>query len=537
MSTDQRSVWGWGYESDALDKEKRADYAAFLEDDLGFPDRPIIDPTPLNQAEIPPSSIDLPSEIHEFCTTAQRERARTTYGMSQPDLVRGLTGDFTPAPDAVAKPETDDHIRSLLAWATEERIAVIPYGGGTGVVGGTEPALPKGYSGAIALDMGNFDQVLDVKPESRTARIQGGTLAPHLNDQLAEHDLHLRHYPQSYEFASLGGMIATRSGGHYATRYTHIDDFVESARMFTPAGTFQTQRIPASGAGPDPNRLIMGSEGTLGVITEAWMRVEPRPTYRSDAAVHFDDLSDAVTAIRRIVQARLYPANCRLHDPIETTMYGLTDIDAHLVVLGFESTDYPTDNDLERALAICENEGGTCPEGPIHYGPGFDDDKTTNETDRWGQAFMEGPYNFNLNASLCVVSGTIETAVTWDEFDAVHEAMHNRMRDAMDEVCGMGYLSTRFTHVYPDGPAPYYTFTAPGTPGEQIDQWRAIKQAGLNVITEFGLTSTHHHAVGRVHKETYTQEIPENYGESLRAIKRVLDPAGIMNPGVLIDPR
>lgn len=534
--TAPRSIWGWGYEGTAIDEAKRDDYAAFLEDEMGFPERPVLEPTPLDAIDIPAPAIDLPSAIAGFCTTNRRDRARTTYGMSQPDLVRGLTGDFMPAPDAVAIPDSQAHIHSLLDWATEERIAVIPYGGGTGVVGGTEPDVPADYAGAIALDMRELNQVLEVDHESRTARIQGGTLAPHLNEQLAEHDLHLRHYPQSYEFASLGGMIATRSGGHYATRYTHIDDFVESARMLTPAGTFETRRIPASGAGPDPNRLIMGSEGTLGVITEAWMRIEPRPRYRSDAAVHFADLTDAVNAIRRIVQARLYPANCRLHDPVETAMYGLTDIDTHLVTLGFESTDYPTDAALDRALTMCEDEDGTCPDGPVHYGPGFDAEKPTGETARWGRAFMEGPYTFNLNASLCVVSGTIETAVTWDNFDTVHEAMHNRLHRAMDEACGMGYVSTRFTHVYPDGPAPYYTFTAPGEPGQQIKQWRAVKQAGLDVITEFGLTATHHHAVGRVHKDTYAREIPENFGDALRAMKRVLDPAGIMNPGVLIDP-
>lgn len=536
MSANQRSVWGWGYEDDAIDEEKRSEYATFLSETLGFPDRPVLEPTPLAEARIPSPSINVPDQLSGFCTTDRRERARTTYGMSQPDLVRGLRGEYDPAPDVVAIPDTEEQIAAVLAWATTNNVAVIPYGGGTGVVGGTEADLPPGYTAVVALDLANLDQVLAVDRESRTARIQGGTLAPALNAQLEDDGLHLRHYPQSYQFASLGGMIATRSGGHYATRYTHIDDFVASARMLTPAGSFETNRVPASGAGPDPNRLIMGSEGTLGVITEAWMRVEPRPRYRSDAAVHFDELDDAVTAIRRIVQARLYPANCRLHDKVETTMYGLTDIEAHLVVLGFESVDYSTESQLTKALAICEETGGTCPEGPIHYGPGFDSDKSSDETDRWGQAFMEGPYMFNLNASLCVVSGTIETAVTWDRFPAFHDAIHDRLEAAMEETCGTGYLSTRFTHVYPDGPAPYYTFTAPGDPGRQIDQWRTIKQAGLDVISEFNLTSTHHHAVGRLHKETYQHEIPENYGQSLRAVKDILDPAGVMNPGVLIDP-
>lgn len=541
MNTRTRSRWGWGFEGEMIDEKTLHEQKEFLEDELGFPERPILDPVPVEEAVITEPEIDVPSHLADFCTGNREVRMRHTYGMAQPEDIRAFHGDFSPAPDIVAHPTVEEEVAETLAWASERNVAVTPVTGGTGVVGGTGPPegeLRSDYAGTIAIDLKEMNKVLEVDDKSRTALIQGGTLGPRINDQLAEYDLHLRHYPQSYPLSGLGGWIATRSGGHYATRYTHIDEFVESVRMIAPAGTFETQRLPAHGAGPDAKRLVCGSEGILGVITEAWMRVEPRPAYRSDAAVYFDGVADAVEAIRRIVQARLYPANCRLHDSVETSLYGLGDIEEDLVILGFESTDQPTDTDLGRALEICEEEGGTCPDGPDHYGPGYGSERPEDsDVARWGAAFQMGTSGSSY-LPLAVTSGTVETAVTWDRFEQFHRSMIDNVTQAMERECGMGYVSTRFTHVYPDGPAPYYTFLAPGDPDpdRRIKQWREIKRAGLNTVMDYDLTPTHHHAVGRDHKDWYAQQIPENYGEALQALKRVLDPASVMNPGVLVDP-
>jgi alkyldihydroxyacetonephosphate synthase len=523
-----------------IDEDELADQKAFFEDDLGFPERPVLEPEPLAEATIPESTIDIPARFGEICSTDRGDRARHTYGMAHPEHIRAFHGDFSPAPDVVARPETEDDVADLLAWASEANLSVSPVTGGTGVAGGTGPPEGDdraGFAGTIALNLRHLDQVLEVDETSRTALIQGGALGPDLNEQLREYDLHLRHYPQSYVLSGLGGWIATRSGGHYATRYTHIDELVESVRMVAPAGVFETQRIPAHGAGPDANRMVCGSEGTLGVVTRAWMQVEPRPEYRSDAAVYFDGVDVAASAIREIVQAKLTPANCRLHDRVETSMYGLDDLDEELVVLGFESTDRSTERDLTRALEICESHGGRCPDGPDHYGPGFGETRPEDsDVARWGAAFQMGSSG-SAAIPLCVLSGTVETAVTWDKFEEFHDAMIANMTEAVERECGMGHVSTRFTHVYPDGPAPYYTFMAPGDrdPDRRIEQWRAVKQAGLDTVMEYDLTPTHHHAVGREHKDWYARQIPENYGDTLRAIKDVLDPAGIMNPGVLVD--
>ncbi|ELY41527.1 FAD-binding oxidoreductase [Natronorubrum tibetense] len=540
MSSTPRGRWGWGFENELIDEDGLRDRKAFLESVLDFPERPVLEPTPIAEATIPEPEIEAPDHLDSFCTSNRAVRARRTYGMAPPENIRAFHGDFSPAPDVVAQPRTETDVEDVLEWATDRRVAVTPVTGGTGVAGGTSPPAGENradYAGTVALDLRNLNDVLEVDEQSRTALIEGGTMGPDINDQLEAHGLHLRHYPQSYELSGLGGWIATRSGGHYATRYTHIDELVESVRMICPAGAFETQRLPAHGAGPDANRLVCGSEGSLGVITRAWMQVEPRPRYRSEAAVYFDGVLKAAAAIRRIVQAKLYPANCRLHDRVETTMYGLEDVDRDMVVLGFESTDGPTEGAIERALEICEEAGGDCPDGPDHHGEGYGCSRSPDsDVVRWGRAFQMGGAG-NAAIPLCVVRGTVETAVTWDRFPAFHEAMLAAFDEVLEPECGMGHVSTRFSHVYPDGPAVYYTFQAPGDadPDRRIEQWRRIKRAGLDTVMEYDLTPTHHHAVGRNHREWYAEQIPENYGESLRAVKGVLDPAGVMNPGVLVD--
>ncbi|MFB6165823.1 MAG: FAD-binding oxidoreductase [Haloarculaceae archaeon] len=545
MSERPLSFWGWGYAERFPDDEARRALAERLETMLGFPERPLLDPPALADVSIPASSLSIPDRLASFCSTATEDRVRHTYGRSYRDLVRGFHGDYEPAPDAVAEPTSEGEIAALLEWATAAGVAVVPYGGGTSVVGGVEcdPADGAGYAGVVSLDVGALDSVREVDPHSRTALIEAGATGPELNDQLAAEGYQLRHYPQSYQFSTLGGWIATRAGGHFATLYTHIDDFVESVRMLTPAGSFETRRLPASGAGPDPNRLVLGSEGTLGVITEAWLRVQPRPEYRARATLHFDDFEAAVDATREIVQARLYPANCRLLDSREAMLHEVAMDGSHVLLVGFESIDHPVADDLDRAVEIAEALGGDLREDPTVEGShveseGSDDgdgDREDSAEGEWRSAFFEAPYEFNALVSLGVIADTFETAVTWDQFPELHAEITERVTETMDEVCGAGFLSCRFTHVYPDGPAPYYTLLAPAEVGNELEQWREIKAAASDAIEEYGGTITHHHAVGRVHRDWYERETPAEFRDALRGAKDALDPAGIMNPGALLD--
>jgi alkyldihydroxyacetonephosphate synthase len=272
----------------------------------------------------------------------------------------------------VAYPRNEQDVAALLEWCSDARLAAIPYGGGSSVVGGVEARVGGAYAGAVSIDLSHLSSVLEIDRASRAARIQAGILGPALEDALRPHGLTLRHFPQSFEFSSLGGWIATRAGGHFATLYTHIDDFVESLRAVTPRGTIETRRLPGSGAGPSPDRLLLGSEGTLGVITEAWMRLQDRPRFRAATSVRFegaDGFLRGARAVRALAQSGLHPSNCRLLDPGEAQTAGAGAGDAAVLVLGFESADHSLDAWMARAVELCRDAGARCPRVPPPRGP------------------------------------------------------------------------------------------------------------------------------------------------------------------------
>jgi alkyldihydroxyacetonephosphate synthase len=531
----ERSVWGWGWADAGPGPEQQQGLAQALQARYGLgPLTPVTPPDP-DRVELPAPRCRPPDALAALCSTVPRVRARHAYGRSFRDLVRGLRGEYSNPPDVVARPRTEADVVAVLDWCAATGAAAIPYGGGSSVVGGVEPPPRDGYPAVVSLDLTALDQVVEVDRTSRAARIQAGIFGPALEEQLRPHGLTLRHFPQSFEFSTLGGWIATRSGGHYATLYTHVDDFVEALRVIAPGGVVQTRRLPGSGAGPAPERLFIGSEGTLGVITEAWMRLQDRPTFRASASVTFGEFAAGAEAARRIAQAGLYPANCRLLDPGEAALSGAGSGDESVLLLAFESADHALDAWMARALECARDHGGRVP-------PDAGKTRATDEGARegaagaWRRAFLDAPYLRNAIVALGMVSETFETAVTWDRFPSFHAAVTAAARDAVHRVCGQGVVTCRFTHVYPDGPAPYYTVIAPGRRGGELEQWAAIKAAASDAILRHGGTITHHHAVGRDHRPWYDQERPELFAEALRAVKRVLDPAGILNPGVLIDP-
>src|SRR6202521_2869416 len=262
-----------------------------------------------------------------------------------------MLGDYDCAPDVVAYPRNEAEISAVMDWAGGVSASLTPFGGGSSVCGGVEPRVDGlRYKAAITLDLRNLGKVIEVDQISRAALIEGGAYGPSLENQLKPYGVTLRHFPQSFEYSTLGGWIATRSGGHFASLYTHIDDFVESLRVVTPRGLVETRRLPGSGAGPSPDRLFIGSEGILGVITEAWMRLQDRPRFRAGGAVRFPDFFAAARAVRAILQAGLFPANCRILDPAEAYNTGAGDGTFALLGLAFESADHPLEPWLNRAL-------------------------------------------------------------------------------------------------------------------------------------------------------------------------------------------
>ncbi len=331
---------------------------------------------------------------------------------------------------------------------------------------------------------------------------------PSLEDQLRTTNFTLRHFPQSFEFSSLGGWIATRSGGHFATLYTHIDEFVESMRIVTPTGMIETRRLPGSGAGPSPDRMFIGSEGTLGIITEAWMRLQDRPRFRAGASVSFDDFLSAMRALRQLSQAGLYPANCRVLDPGEALTAGAGDGKEAVLVLAFEAAEHDPAAWMARALECCADHGGRFPAGA---GQTRTDSTGAREgaAGEWRRTFLNAPYLREVLVRMGIIAETFETAITWDRFPAFHQELMATARDAVARVCGDGgSITCRITHVYPDGPAPYYTVTVPGRLGSELEQWDEIKQAVSDTLIRLGATITHHHAVGRDHRPWYERETP-----------------------------
>lgn len=535
-----RRFWGWGTLDQGLTEAERQAVRGGLAR-LGTMGTPLAEPK-VEDYDLPAPRGTVPAALAQIVSSTPYDRLTHAYGKSYADLARMWLRQVPQAPDWVAFPRDEDDVTALLDWASAKNIAVIPFGGGSSVVGGVESAVGGGYGAVLVLDTERFDQVHEIDRASRAARIGGGILGPDLEAKLRPHGLTLRHFPQSFEFSTLGGWIVTRAGGHYATQYTHIDDFVENIRMVTPAGTFETRRLPGSGAGPSPDRLVIGSEGTFGVVTGAWMRLQDRPRFRASASVRFPTLAEAAGAVRALSQSGLQPTNCRLLDANEVAANHVGG-EGPLLVLGFESADHPLSAWMERALELVADHGGTWSAEEVARSMAAESggDRAADPAGQWRNAFLRMPYWRDEAMRYGVIVDTFESAITWNAFHSFYEGVIRDVGDAIRRVTGQeSRISCRLTHVYPDGPAPYFSFSARGRADGDLAgalaMWREIKHAANEAVIRHGGTSTHHHAVGRDHRGAYEQEVPDLARRALVAAKAALDPAGIMNPGVLFDP-
>src|SRR5712691_2952600 len=361
MAQPRLKHFGWGREGEGITPEEEALVWARIKERFRIDEFAEVKPPRLDEIELHPPRVKPPASLAPIASTERYDRAAHTYGKSYPDYVRGLLGDYAAAPDIVVYPRNERDVAAVLDWAEAAQASVTPFGGGSSVVGGVEPRIDGlgRYQAAVTLDLRDMHRVIEVDRTSRAARIEGGAFGPALEAELKPHGLTLRHFPQSFEFSTLGGWIATRSGGHFATLYTHIDDFVESLRVVTPAGIVESRRLPGSGAGPSPDRMFIGSEGIFGVITEAWMRLQDRPKFRAATAVKFADFLSGAKAVRAIAQAGLYPANCRLLDAGEAETAGAGSGDEAVLLLAFESADHSLDPWMSRALECAADHGGS----------------------------------------------------------------------------------------------------------------------------------------------------------------------------------
>lgn len=459
----------------------------------------------------------------EHVRTDDATRARHSAGKSTADLLRQRAGEAPDAPDAVVFPGSHEEVLAALRCCDEHRIAVVPFGGGTSVVGGlARRADPAGTAGRIALDLGRLDRLVGVDPISRTATLEAGVLAPEADRLLAAHGFTLGHVPQSYEYASIGGFAATRSCGQASAGYGRFDEMVVALRVATPAGSLDVGRSPASAAGPDLRQLFLGSEGALGVITSVTLRVRPRPVRQWWEGWRFETLAHGMAAVRRLAQDGPRPTVLRLSDEYETAIGlagagrragGADPSGGCLLVVGYESA---VDGDTMDAGPVLSASGGA----PLGPGPG----------EEWAAGRFAGPYLRDALLDAGAFVETLETAGFWSILPDLYEAVRAALLDALGQAVVLCHVS----HVYETGASLYFTVVC-AQGDAPTGRWARAKAAASDAILAAGGTISHHHGVGTDHRDWYHREIGPLGIDVLRAVKATVDPRRILNPGVLLE--
>jgi alkyldihydroxyacetonephosphate synthase len=534
--------WGWG---DPLHPQGLPAHALrFLDETVGLAARPC-PPVALEHVEIEPSSI--PSNVlaglreilgSEHVRDDHGDRVLHAAGKGYPDLVRLRAGRPLGAPDVVLYPSTREQLHALLAVCERDSLAVVPFGGGTSVVGGVEP-LRGAHRAVVALDMACMASVLELDERSRMVSVQAGARARELEDWLGARGLTLGHFPQSFEYVSLGGCAATRSAGQASSGYGSFERMVHGLRMVAPAGDIELSAFPASAAGPGVRELAVGSEGTLGVIDELTLRVRQAPAARIYEGVFFESFEAGTHAFRELAQNRCTPDVARLSDEQETRMslalagsggakgrLGRAYLDMRgygrgcLAILGFEGDREELGLRRAAAVEIVRAAGGL----RVGASPGK----------AWLASRFSAPYLRDELLTHGVLVETLETATRWSNVGQLHRRVAEAIESVLHAQATPPLVMCHVSHLYETGASLYFTFLARQREGEEVEQWQAAKAAASAAIVDGGGTITHHHAVGRDHAPWMEQEIGSAAVSALRALKAELDPAGIMNPGKLL---
>jgi len=538
--------WGWG--TDGHDAPLPQTAEALLRAELGpaVADAPRRPPVALQDVALPASRITK-TALKALAAAIGAEHVRDEHatrvlhsaGKSYPDLVRLRAGEIDAAPDVVVYPGDHDEVAAVLAVCAEQSLTVVPFGGGSSVVGGVEPLRGKGQKAVVTLDLARLSFVRDVDPRSQLATVGAGTTGPECERLLAEHGLTLGHYPQSFEFSTVGGWVATRSAGQASSGYGRIDELVVGLRAATPAGEFTSLPVPGTAAGPDLRELLVGSEGTLGVITEITLRVRPRPVAARYEAWALPDLASGIEALRALEQAGLAPAVSRLSDEEETrlqlSMAGDSTTmkvgraylaargraDGCTMILGYEGTTAGIAEQRAHVTPVVRRHGGVA----LGARPG----------EKWREGRFHGPYVRDELLGRGILVDTLETATTWGNLLELYRGVGAALRRTLAARGTPALVMCHVSHVYPTGASLYFTFLAAQEQGAELQQWHAAKAAAGDAIVAARGTITHHHAVGRDHAPWLEPEIGTLGIELLRAAKARLDPDGLLNPGKLVD--
>jgi alkyldihydroxyacetonephosphate synthase len=462
----------------------------------------------------------------EYCRTDDRDRLLHAGGKSTIDLLRRKDSGVQDAPDAILLPGGEDAVSAVLRYCSEHGIAVIPFGGGTNVVGGLNPSRGE-FAAVVSLDLRRFDRLISLDEVSGQAVFGAGVTGPDAERLLGERGFSLGHFPQSFEYATIGGFAATRSSGQDSAGYGRFNDMVRGLRMITPVGTLDVGRGPESAAGPDLRQLVIGSEGTLGVITQVRLRVHRAPEAVRYEAWSFPDFGTGAAALRAVTQNATGPTVIRLSDEAETGVNLATteSIGENQVTGGclgitvFEGTkEHVASRHAETSALLAAHGGTSLGEAPARA---------------WEQGRFGAPYLRDSLLSAGALCETLETATDWSNVPALKAAVTEALTNALAESGSPALVMCHVSHVYPTGASLYFTVVA-GQRGDPIDQWRAAKKAASDAIVATGGTITHHHAVGADHRPWMRDEVGELGVQVLRAVKTTLDPAGILNPGKLI---
>ena len=531
--------WGWGEEGHEVSLPEDASF--LFETQLGIPRGERRSPVSLEDVRLPQPR--LPAALRERLSgllgadhVRDDREARVSHalGRSYPDLVRLRSGDGSSAPDVVVRPGSAEEVAAVLSACADARAAVVPFGGGTSVVGGVEP-LADGFAGAVSLDLRRLDAVAGIDRASLTARLGAGITGPEIERRLGEEGLTLGHFPQSFEYSTLGGWVATRSAGQASGGYGRIDDVVEGLRFVAPAGEIDVRERPASAAGPELGELLVGSEGVLGVVCDATVRVRPAPQARRFEGWSFRSFAEGREALRVIAQEGAAPDVARLSDEAETGLgFALAATGgtaervvkrylrmagherACVAIAGFEGSEDDVERRRLRAAALLRGGGGLS----LGRRPG----------EAWLRTRYEGPYLRDELLTRGVLVDTLETATSWSNLETLYDAVGGALRRTLGP---MSLVMCHVSHLYRSGASLYFTFFA-RQEDDALAQWRTVKEAASEAIVAGGGTITHHHGVGRDHLPWMRAEIGELGVELLRAAKERLDPAGVMNPGKLL---
>jgi alkyldihydroxyacetonephosphate synthase len=480
--------------------------------------------------------------------TDKRARVLRAFGKSYRDLIRLRRGEIAHPPDAIVYPANEEQVTRVIQFCTENNLALIPFGGGSSVVGGVEP---RDGRVTITLDVARMNHVLTLDAISQTATIEAGIFGPDLERELNARGFTLGHFPQSFEFSTLGGWIATRGAGLTSTKYGKIEAMTASVRVATPRGIIETCTVPASAAGPSLLQLLIGSEGTLGVITRATMRVRALPKTGDYRALLFKSFADGVAAIRAMLQFGVVPATVRLSDENETRSsfalrgesrgwrglgeaIGLRALNARgysfehgaLMILGFEddpsagSGQAPSTPLRAAGVAVCKSHGA------LDLGHGI--------ARAWLRDRYETPYLRDVLMDHGILVDTLETATVWENLERLHVKLADAIANAIGATGSRALVMTHVSHCYRDGASLYVTFLARMVRGQEIRQWETIKRAATGCIVANGGTLSHHHGVGYEHSPWLNREVGTLGVDVLRAVKDALDPGNVMNPGKLI---